>query len=100
MEEEKTPRPKCPKCGRSDRQNRKGFTSAGSQRYFCNACKYKYNPSPKKWVYTSDERKQAMRLLLLGNSGRAVGKALNMSKSNVYRWAVEEGKKSRRTDKP
>jgi len=29
---------------------------------------------------------------MLGYSGRAVGKALGMSKSNVYRWAIEEGK--------
>ena len=34
-----------------------------------------------------------MRLLLLGNSGRAVGKALGMNKANVYRWAVEAEKK-------
>jgi len=33
-----------------------------------------------------------MRLLLLGNSGRAVGKALSMSKANVYRWAKEAKK--------
>jgi len=38
---------------------------------------------------------------LKNNSGRAVGKALGMSKSNVYRWAIEEGKKiPRHLDKP
>ncbi|MCL2602042.1 MAG: hypothetical protein FWD91_04425 [Treponema sp.] len=65
---------RCPKCGRTDKQNRKGFTTVGSQ---------------------------ALQLLMLGNSGRAVGKALGMSKSNVYLWAIEEGKKiPRHLDKP
>jgi len=45
--------------------------------------------------------KQALQLLILRYSGRAVGKALGMSKSNVYRWAIEEGKKiPRHLDKP
>jgi len=52
-------------------------------------------------VYTEEQRKQALQLLMLGNTGRAVGRALGMSKSNVYRWAIEEGKKiPRHLDKP
>ncbi len=35
-------------------------------------------PNPKRWQYTESERKKAMRLLLLGNSGRAVGRALGI----------------------
>ena len=84
---------KCPKCGRQEGQMKRGFTGSGSQRYFCKVCQYKYTPYKKR--YTEEERKQALRLLMLGNSGRAVGKALNMSKSNAYRWAAEEEKKSR-----
>ncbi|MCL2602007.1 MAG: hypothetical protein FWD91_04245, partial [Treponema sp.] len=80
---------KCPKCGRTDKQNKKGLTAVGSQRCFCNICHYKYTPERKKWVYTEKQRKQALQLLMLGYSGRAVGKALGMSKSNVYRWAIE-----------
>jgi len=72
---------------------KKGFTGAGSQRRFCNKCKHKYTPNPKKWAYTEEERRQALRLLLSGNSGRGVGKALGMSRSNAYRWAAEEGEK-------
>jgi len=58
---------------------KKGFTRAGSQRRLCNKCKHKYTPNPKKWAYTEEERKQALRLLLLG--GRGVGKALVISPS-------------------
>jgi len=52
---------KCPKCGRADKQNKKGFTAVGSQRYFCNACHYKYTPERKKWVYTEEQRNQALQ---------------------------------------
>ena len=41
---------------------------------------------------TEDEHKQAPRLLLWGNSGRGVGKALDMSRSNARRCAAEEEK--------
>jgi len=84
---------KCPKCGSGDRQQKKGFTGGGSQRFFCGACKHKYTPRPKKWAYSAAERALALRLLVLGNSGRAVGKVLGMCRSNAYRWAIEEAEK-------
>ncbi len=31
--------------------------------------------------------------MLLGNTGRGVGKALRMNKSNAYRWAKEAERK-------
>jgi len=95
MGAEENKKVQCPKCGRQEGQMKKGFTGSGSQRYFCTACQYKYTPHQKR--YSEETRKHALRLLLLGNSGRAVGKALNMSKSNAYRWALEEEKKSRET---
>ena len=85
---------KCPKCGEKEKQYRIGKTKASSQRYRCMSCKREYTPNPKKWQYTEEEKKQALKLLLLGNSGRAVGKALKMNKSNAYRWAKEAEKKS------
>ena len=85
---------KCPNCGATERQHSIGKTKAGSHRYRCTRCKREYTPNPKKWRYTEEEHKDAMKLLLLGNSGRAVGKALGMNKSNVYRWAKEAQKKS------
>jgi transposase-like protein len=85
---------KCPKCGSETRQHKKGFTGAGSQRMFCNDCGCKYTPEPKSRAYSEDVRKQALRLLALGNTGRGIGKVLNMSRSNAYRWAKEEAKKT------
>ncbi len=61
---------------------------------YCNACKCKYAPHPKSRAYSAETRKQALRLLALGNTGRGVGKVLNMSKSNAYRGAREEAKKA------
>jgi transposase-like protein len=84
----------CPKCGATKSQQSIGKTKAGSRRFRCAICKREYTPNPKKWRYTEEERKKALQLLLLGNSGRAVGKVLGMNKSNAYRWAVEAQKKS------
>ena len=89
---EKTKR-KCPKCGATERQHSIGKTKAGNSRYRCTICKREYTPNPKKWQYTEEEKKKAIQLLLLGNSGRAVGKALGMNKANVYRWAKEAKKR-------
>jgi len=84
---------KCPNCGAREKQQSIGRTCAGSRRYRCTVCKREYTPNPKKHEYTESERKEALRLLLLGNSGRAVGKAMGMNKSNAYRWAKEAQKK-------
>ena len=90
MREEKR---ECPRCGETEKQHSIGKTKAGSRRYRCTICKREYTPNPKKHEYTQSERKEALRLLLLGNSGRAVGKALGMNKSNAYRWAKEAQKR-------
>ena len=84
----------CPYCGGKEKQYKIGKTKAGSQRYRCVSCEREYTPNPKKWKYSEEEKEQALKLLLLGNSGRGVGKALKMSKANAYRWAKEAKKKS------
>jgi len=89
MEEKK----KCPKCGEEARQMKMGFTGAGSQRVLCGKCKSTYTPKPCKWKYTEEERKQALKMITDGCTGRAVGRQLKMSKANAYRWAREEAKK-------
>ncbi len=61
---------------------------------YCNNCGCKYTPQPKSRAYGEEKRKEALRLLALGNTGRGVGKALGMSKANAYRWAKEETKKT------
>ena len=91
MENEKR---KCPYCGATERQHSIGKTKAGSSRFRCQECRRDYTPDPKKWRYSDDEKNAALRLMLLGNSGRAVGKALGMSKANAYRWAVEAKKRA------
>jgi len=93
MESMKKEERTCPYCGATERQQSKGKTKAGSRRFRCKYCNREYTPNPKRWVYTEEERNQALRLLLLGNSGRAVGKALGMSKANAYRWAKDAQKK-------
>jgi transposase-like protein len=87
---------KCPKCGRTTKQHKKGFTGSGSQRMFCTMCKYKYTPEPKSRAYGEEVREMAQRMLLSGNTGRGIGKILNMSKANAYRWAREDVKKTER----
>ena len=86
-------REKCPRCGTETRQWKIGLTRAGSIRYRCGLCKRDYTPKPKKWTYTEEERKAALRLITDGCTGRAVGRALKMSKANAYRWATQVAKK-------
>ena len=62
---------------------------------YCNDCGCKYTPNPKTKAYSEEKRKEALKLLTLGNTGRGIGKTLSMSKSNAYRWAREAEKKSR-----
>jgi transposase-like protein len=64
---------------------------------YCNICGSKYTPAPKGRAYSEEMLKQALCLLALGNTGRGVGRALNMSKANAYQWAKEEAKKLPRT---
>jgi transposase-like protein len=77
---------KCPKCGNSDNQTRKGFSTSGLQRCFCNSCKYKYTLNPKNRGYTEEIRRTAIREYYSGISARGVGKLHNMSKANVLNW--------------
>jgi len=91
---------KCPKRGSAAGQIKRGVTCAGSRRWYCKACRYKYTPNRKKRAYTEAERKEALRLLLPGNSGRAVGKAFRMCQANAYRWAGEAEKIPGKMDKP
>ena len=83
----------CPNCKETTRQMNNGFTVAGSQRVRCWHCKKRYTPNPKKWAYSEEERKLALKILASGSTGRGVGKVMNMAKSNVYRWTKEAAKK-------
>ena len=84
---------KCPKCGSTTNQMNSGFTRAKSRRVLCWHCKCKYTPDPKKWAYTEEERKDALRLMSLGMSGRKIGAYKKMHHDNAYRWSREMAKK-------
>jgi len=83
---------RCKKCGSAERQIKKGVTTAGSQCYYCNICKSRYTPNPKR--YSEKEKKLVQKLLLSGNSGRKVGKIMGISKNTAYRLGKSSRKKS------
>jgi len=52
----------------------------------CKECGIMYSLNPKKRSYPEELRLQALKIYYSGVSGRGVGKALGMSKGNVYNW--------------
>ena len=88
---------KCPKCGNDKGQHLHGVTPYGTQRIRCYSCGKQYTLNPKTRGYSAEVKSKAMRLMVDGMSGRAIGRQLGMSKANAYNWA----KKNRGSvDKP
>jgi transposase-like protein len=81
-----TPERRCPKCGKTTNQIKKGLNTSGTQRCMCKECGVKYTLNPKRREYPEETQKLALRMYYSGVSGRGVGKALGMSKANVYNW--------------
>jgi len=79
-------RRKCPKCGRTENQMKKGRNRSGTQRCMCKECGVAYTIDPKKREYSEETQKLALKMYYSGVSGRGVGKVLGMSKANVYNW--------------
>ena len=77
---------RCPKCGKTEKQVRKGFNRSGTQRCLCKECGIVYTMDPKRHAYDEDTKKLALKIYYSGVSGRGVGKILGMSKGNVYNW--------------
>jgi len=77
---------KCPTCGATVKQHKQGFNKSGTQRCKCQICGRKYTLNPKSNAYPEEIRQQVIKTLMMGVSGRGVGKIFNMSKSNAYRW--------------
>lgn len=77
---------RCPKCGRIKNQIRKGYNQSGTQRCKCKECGVSYTLEPKKWAYSEETKRLAIKMYYSGVSGRGVGKVLGMNKSNVYNW--------------
>lgn len=76
----------CPRCGSSEKQNKDGFTPAGSQRYRCKLCQTRYTPEPKEQGYDEDVRLQALTLYLEGLSLREISRLLSVNHQSVANW--------------
>ena len=77
---------KCPKCGCTGNQKKKGFNRSGTQRCECKECGGTYTIDPKRHDYPEDVRDAAIRAYYSGATGRGVGRQFGMSKANVYNW--------------
>ena len=82
---------RCPKCGESERQTNAGFNRSGTQRCYCNDCKYKYTLNPKTIEYSEGIKESAIKSYYSGASGRATGRLYQMSHQNVIRWIKKMG---------
>jgi transposase len=76
----------CPKCHRTDRQNRAGKTGGGSQRYRCMYCQIKYTPEPKAWAYDEQTRRKALELYVDGMNLRRIARHLGIHHRTVSLW--------------
>ncbi|MCC8169402.1 MAG: hypothetical protein LIO59_03395 [Oscillospiraceae bacterium] len=84
----------CPECGETKNQVNAGKNRSGTQRCFCKDCKKYYTLNPKTREYPEDVRRQAIKTYYDGASGRSVGKAIGLSKANVYNWMRKGGSDS------
>lgn len=78
--------PACPKCHQSTRQNKDGFTPAGSQRYRCKLCGCRYTPEAKEQGYSEEIRLTALQLHLAGYSLRTISQTLAVNHQSVANW--------------
>jgi len=79
-------REKCEKCGSESKQQLYGKDMSGKQRYRCCECRKVYIIDVQ---YTPEFKQQAMRLYFEGNSGRAVGRIMGISKNTIWLWLKE-----------
>ena len=84
---------KCERCKNENKQIKAGKTKAGSQKYKCKVCGKVYTPNPKERNYSEEVKKQAIKLYMEGNSGRAVGRILGISKNTCLCWIRKYAKK-------
>ena len=74
-------------------KNEKEQIKAGSQKYKCKVCGKVYTPKPKERNYSEEIKRQAIKLYMEGNSGRAVGRILGISKNTCLYWIRKYAKK-------
>lgn len=76
----------CPTCAQARYHVKDGFTSAGSQRMRCQACGYRYTPTPKVAGYAPDVRTQALKLYVDGLNFRRIARLLGVHHQTVINW--------------
>lgn len=76
----------CPYCQSTERQNKAGFTEAGSQRYRCLVCGKKYTAEPRDQGYSAEFRLQAVKMYVDGLNLRRVARQLGVSPQSVANW--------------
>ena len=81
---------KCPKCKKTTKQHKIGFTKVGSQRYRCYFCKCSYTPTKKPQGYSSTFRQKAVKLYIDGAGLRRTGRQLGIHHQTVANWAKDE----------
>ena len=82
-------REKCVKCGSNCKQQLYGKDRNGKQRYRCYDCRKVYIADVQ---YTPEFKLQAIKVYFEGNSGRAVGRIVGISKNTIWRWLKEYAK--------
>ena len=76
----------CPQCGCTTQQHKIGQTRAGSQRYRCYSCRYRYTPTPKHHGYPEEVRRRAVQMHLDGLNFRHIGRLLGVHHTSVMNW--------------
>ena len=84
---------KCKNCKTEKLQIKAGKTKAGSQRYKCKICGKYYITNAQERTYSEEVKKQAIKLYMEGNSGRAVGRILGIGKNMCLYWIRKYAKK-------
>ena len=83
---------RCERFTNEKEQIKEGKTKIGSQKYKCKVCVKVYTPKPKEMNYSEKIKKQAIKLYMEGNSGRAVGRILGISKNICLYWVKKYAK--------
>jgi transposase-like protein len=78
----------CPQCRENVPQVKAGTTCAGSQRYRCTACRYKYTPLPKARGYAPETRRQAVQEYVDGRNRRQIARQLGVVHQTVANWVA------------
>ena len=76
----------CPRCHRSHRQVKDGFTRAGSQPMLCRLCNRRYTPQPKLRGACDDLKATALRMYVDGMNFRRIARHLDVHHQTVINW--------------